>query len=45
MLRLPNFNILLQLVLTKFFKSELFLCLPNVDHVITSCKEPIVLYL
>ena len=31
-----------QLVLTKFFKSELFLCLPKVDHVIKSCKEPTV---
>ena len=31
---LPNFNMLFQLVLTKFFKSELFLCLPKVDHVI-----------
>ena len=34
-LRFPNFNILFQLVLTKFFKIELFLCLPKVDHVIT----------
>ena len=33
---------LFQLVLTKFFKSELFSCLPKVDHVIKSCKEPIV---
>ena len=40
-LRLPNFNILLQLVLTKFFKSELFSCLPKVDQVIKSCKEPL----
>ena len=40
-LRLPNFNMLFQLVLTKFFKSELFSCLPKVDHVIKSCKEPI----
>ena len=32
---------LFQLVLTKFFKSELFSCLPKVDHVIKSCKEPI----
>ena len=32
--RLPNFNMLFQLVLTKFFKSELFSCLPKVDHVI-----------
>ena len=36
-LRLPNFNILFQLLLT----SELFSCLPKVDHVIKSCKEPI----
>ena len=41
MLRLPNFNMLFQLVLTKFFKSELFSCLPKVDHVIKSLKEPI----
>ena len=40
-LRFPNFNMLFQLVLTKFFKSELFSCLPKVDHVIKSCKEPI----
>ena len=33
-LRLPNFNMLFQLVLTKFFMSELFLCLPKVGHVI-----------
>ena len=33
-LRLPNFNMLFQLVLTKFFKSELFPCLPSqVDQV------------
>ena len=32
---------LFQLVLTKFFKSELFSCLPKVDNVIKSCKEPI----
>ena len=32
---------LFQLVLTKFVKSELFSCLPTVDHVIKSCKEPI----
>ena len=31
---------LFQLVLTKFFKSELFSCLPKVGHVIKSCKEP-----
>ena len=28
-------------VLTKFFRSELFSCLPKVGHVIKSCKEPI----
>ena len=39
-LRLPNFNMLFQLVLTKFFKSELFSCLSKADHVIKSCKEP-----
>ena len=37
-LRLANFNMLFQLVLTKFFKSELFSCL-KVDYVIKSCKE------
>ena len=41
MLRLLNLNILFQLVLTKFCKSVLFLCLPKVDHVIKSRKEPI----
>ena len=40
-LRLPNFNMLFQLVLTKFFKSELVSCLPKVGYVIKSCKEPI----
>ena len=40
-LRLPNLNMLFQLMLTKFFKSELFSCLPKVDHVIESCKESI----
>ena len=40
-LRLPNFNKLFQLMLTKFFKSELFSCLPKVDHVIKSYKERI----
>ena len=35
---------LFQLVLTKFFKSELFSCLPKVDHVIKSCNEPISFY-
>ena len=34
MLRLPDFNIVFQLELTKCFKSELFSCLPKVDHVI-----------
>ena len=38
-LRLPNFNMLFQLVLTKFFKNELFSCLPKVDHLIKSCKS------
>ena len=42
-LRLPNFNMLFQLVLTKFFKSELVSCLPKVGYVIKSCKEPIQL--
>ena len=32
--RLPNRIMLFQLVLTKFFKSELFSCLPKNDHVI-----------
>ena len=32
---------LFQLVLTKFFKSKLFLCLPKVNHVINLCKRPI----
>ena len=41
MLRLPNFNMRSQLVLTKFFKSELFSCLLKVDHMIKSCREPI----
>ena len=31
---------LFQLVLTKFFISDLFSCLPKVDHV--TCKEPII---
>ena len=39
-LRLPIFNLLFQPVLTKFFISNLFSCLPKVDHVIKSCKEP-----
>ena len=34
-------NMLFQLVLTNFFKSELFSCLRKVDHMIKSCKEPI----
>ena len=38
---LLNFNMFFQLQLTKFFKSELFSCIPKVDHVIKSCKEPI----
>ena len=42
-LRLPNINMLFQLALTKFFKSELFSCLPKVGHVIKSCEEPIIL--
>ena len=33
---LPNFNMLFPLVLTKLSKSELFSCLPKVDHVIKS---------
>jgi len=37
-LRLLNFNVVFQLVLTKFFKSELFSCLPKVSHVIKSCR-------
>ena len=41
LVRLPNFNVLFQLVLTNFFKSELFSCLPKVDHVIKSCKGSI----
>ena len=44
-LRLPNFNMLFQLVLTKFFKSELFSCLPKAGHVIKPCKEPSAIYL
>ena len=28
-----NFNMLFQIMLTEFFKSESFLCLPKVDHV------------
>ena len=40
-LRLPNFNMLFQLVLTKLFKSKLFSCLPKVDHMMTVLKAPI----
>ena len=32
---LPNFNMLFQLILTKFYKKDLFSCLPKADHVIT----------
>ena len=32
--RLPNFNMLFQLLLTKFFKSKLSSCLLKVDHMI-----------
>ena len=35
---------LFQLVLTKFFKSELLSYLPKVGHVIKSCKEPIQIF-
>ena len=38
-LRLPDFNVVFQLVLTKCFKSELFSCLPKVDHVITVMQK------
>ena len=31
------------LVLKEFFKSELFSCLPKVDHLIKSCKEPVII--
>ena len=37
--RLPNVNMLFQLVQTQFFKSELFSCLPKDDHVINWCKR------
>ena len=43
MLRLPNFNMLFQLVLTKLFKSELFSWLPKVGQVIKSCKDSTIL--
>ena len=39
-LMLLNFNMLFQLVLTKFFKSELVLCLLKFLHMIKLCKEP-----
>ena len=39
-LKLSNFYMLFHLVLTKFFKSELFSCLLKVNHVIKSYKEP-----
>ena len=39
--RLPNFNMIFQLVQTQFFKSEPFSCLPKDDHVINWCKRPI----
>ena len=32
MYRLPNVNMLFQLVLAKFFKGKLFSCLSKVDH-------------
>ena len=38
--KLLDFNVLFQLLLTKFVKSELFSWLPKVDNVIKSCKEP-----
>ena len=38
-LSFPDFNMVLQLVLTKCFKSELFSCLPKVDHVITVMQK------
>ena len=42
-LRSLNFNMLFQLVLTKFFKSELFSSLSKVGHVMKSFKEPVTL--
>ena len=39
--RLPNFNMLFQLKLTKFSKSELFSCLNKIDHVTNYYKRPI----
>ena len=44
-LTLLNFNMLFQLTLTKFVKSELFSCLPKVEHVIKSRKEAIQTFL
>ena len=38
-LRLPDFNMVFEIVLTKFFQSELFSCLPKVDHVITVMQK------
>ena len=38
-LMFPNFNMLFQPVPSKFFKSELFSRLPQVDHVTTVVKE------
>ena len=38
---LPNLNMIFQLVLTEFVKSELLSCLPKVDIVINWCKRPI----
>ena len=44
-LLLRNFNMLFQFALTKVFKSELFSCLPEVDHVITVMRKAYSLYL
>ena len=41
-LRLPNSNVVFPLVLTKFSKHELLSFLPKVDHMIKSCKEPVI---
>ena len=41
--RLPNFNMLFQLVQTQFFENELFSCLPKGYHVINWWKRPISL--
>ena len=38
-----NFNMLFQLMLTKFYNSKLFMCLLKVDPVINYCKRPISL--